>query len=108
MAEKSCSNQGCTKESCEGCPSKKTSFLVEQNIYSNVRHVIGVVSGKGGVGKSMVTATLANRMAEKGFRVGILDADILRKPCIQRIGNPLCRHARRCIKNRHISVCMHA
>ena len=76
MAEKSCSNQSCTKESCEGCPSKKTSFLVEQNIYSNVRHVIGVVSGKGGVGKSMVTATLANRMAEKGFRVGILDADI--------------------------------
>ena len=76
MAEKSCSNQGCTKESCEGCPSKKTSFLVDQNIYSNVRHVIGVVSGKGGVGKSMVTATLANRMAEKGFRVGILDADI--------------------------------
>ena len=76
MAEKSCSNQSCTKESCEGCPSKKTSFLVEQNIYSNVRHVIGVVSGKGGVGKSMVTATLANRMTEKGFRVGILDADI--------------------------------
>ena len=76
MAEKSCSNQGCTKESCEGCPSKKTSFLVDQNIYSNVRHVIGVVSGKGGVGKSMVTATLANRMTEKGFRVGILDADI--------------------------------
>ena len=76
MAEKSCSNQSCTKESCEGCPSKNTSFLVEQNIYSNVRHVIGVVSGKGGVGKSMVTATLANRMAEKGFRVGILDADI--------------------------------
>ena len=108
MAEKSCSNQSCTKESCEGCPSKKTSFLVEQNIYSNVRHVIGVVSGKGGVGKSMVTATLANRMAEKGFRVGILDADILRKPCIQRIGNPLCRHACRCIKNSHISVCMHA
>ena len=67
MAEKSCSNQGCTKESCEGCPSKKTSFLVDQNIYSNVRHVIGVVSGKGGVGKSMVTATLANRMTEKGF-----------------------------------------
>ena len=76
MAEKSCSNQGCTKESCEGCPSKKTSFLVDQNIYSNVRHVIGVVSGKGGVGKSMVTASLANLMAEKGYRVGILDADI--------------------------------
>ena len=77
MAEKGCSNSGCTKESCEGCPSKKqNSFQVEANIYSDVKHVIGVVSGKGGVGKSMVTANLANRMAEKGFRVGILDADI--------------------------------
>ena len=43
---------------------------------TEVKHVIGVVSGKGGVGKSMVTAAMANRMAEKGFRVGILDADI--------------------------------
>lgn len=77
MAEKGCSNTGCTKESCEGCPSKKqNSFRVEANIYSDVRHVIGIVSGKGGVGKSMVTATLANHMARKGFRVGILDADI--------------------------------
>ena len=67
MAEKSCSNQGCTKESCEGCPSKKTSFLVDQNIYSNVRHVIGVVSGKGGVGKSMVTATLPGRYPGCGY-----------------------------------------
>ena len=38
--------------------------------------MIGVVSGKGGVGKSFVTASLANRMAAKGFKVGILDADI--------------------------------
>ncbi|MDO5423945.1 MAG: Mrp/NBP35 family ATP-binding protein [Eubacteriales bacterium] len=77
MSEKGCSNSGCTKESCEGCPSKKPeSFLVEQNIYSDVKHVIGIVSGKGGVGKSMVTASLANLMASKGYRVGILDADI--------------------------------
>ena len=76
MAEKSCSNQGCTKESCEGCPSKKTSFLVDQNIYSNVRHVIGVVSGKGGVGKSFVTASLAAAMNRAGYKVGIMDADI--------------------------------
>ena len=39
-------------------------------------HVIGVVSGKGGVGKSLVTASLANKMAGKGYSVGILDADI--------------------------------
>lgn len=74
---KECSNTSCSKESCEGCPSKqKTSMLEEMNSHSNIKHVIGVVSGKGGVGKSFVTASLANQMAEKGFRVGILDADI--------------------------------
>ena len=77
MAEKECSSSGCTKESCEGCPSKKKeSFLVEQNLYSDIKHVIGIASGKGGVGKSMATATLANMLAAKGYRVGILDADI--------------------------------
>ena len=78
MAEKQCSSSGCTKESCEGCPSKNksTSFQVASNEYTKEKHVIGVVSGKGGVGKSMVTASLANLMAEKGYRVGILDADI--------------------------------
>ncbi|HIR92861.1 MAG TPA: Mrp/NBP35 family ATP-binding protein [Candidatus Egerieimonas intestinavium] len=74
---KECNSTTCSKESCEGCPSKnKNSFLAEMNAYSNVRHVIGVVSGKGGVGKSMITASLANQMAKRGFRVGILDADI--------------------------------
>ena len=66
MAEKGCSSSSCTKESCEGCPSKKpASFQVEPNAFTEVKHVIGVVSGKGGVGKSMVTAAMANRMAEK-------------------------------------------
>ena len=51
-------------------------FRAEENPYSNIEHVIGVVSGKGGVGKSLVTASLANAMALQGFRVGILDADI--------------------------------
>ncbi|MGN1184234.1 MAG: P-loop NTPase [Oliverpabstia sp.] len=74
---KECSSTTCSKESCEGCPSKeKKSMLEELNIYSEIKHVIGVVSGKGGVGKSFVTASLANQMAQKGFRVGILDADI--------------------------------
>ena len=68
----------CSKENCAGCEhnQQKKSFLVEQNIYSDIKHVIGVVSGKGGVGKSMVTASLANMLAAKGYRVGILDADI--------------------------------
>ena len=46
------------------------------NEYSNIRHVIGVVSGKGGVGKSFVTSSLAVLMAKAGYKVGILDADI--------------------------------
>lgn len=78
MAEKSCSNSSCSKESCEGCPSanKPQSFQEEMNVYSDIKHVVGIVSGKGGVGKSMVTASLANELAAKGFRVGIMDADI--------------------------------
>ena len=78
MAEKECSSTSCTRESCEGCPSKDKpqSFLVDQNEFSNIKHVVGVVSGKGGVGKSMVTASLANMMAAQGYKVGILDADI--------------------------------
>lgn len=74
---KECNSTSCTKESCEGCPSKKPqSMLVDMNKDSSIKHVIGVVSGKGGVGKSFVTASLANQMAQKGFKVGILDADI--------------------------------
>ncbi len=82
MAEKeqACSSaSSCSRESCEGCPSRSegpASFRVEQNAESNIRHVIGIVSGKGGVGKSLVTASLANALAKSGARVGILDADI--------------------------------
>lgn len=77
---KECSNSSCSKESCEGCPSKagqgKPDFHIDLNADSSIKHVIGVVSGKGGVGKSMVTASLANQMAAQGYKVGILDADI--------------------------------
>lgn len=74
----SCSGaSSCSKSSCEGCPSKeKKSMVEEMNPYSNVKHVIGVVSGKGGVGKSFVTSSLAVMMAKAGYKVGILDADI--------------------------------
>ena len=72
------SASSCSRESCEGCPSKQNpqSFLEEMNAYSNVKHVIGIVSGKGGVGKSFVTSSLACLMAKAGYKVGILDADI--------------------------------
>ncbi len=66
---KECSNSSCSKESCEGCPSKagqgKPDFHIDLNADSSIKHVIGVVSGKGGVGKSMVTASLANQKAKK-------------------------------------------
>ena len=69
---KECSNPSCDKTSCEGCSQKNNPM----NACSDVKHVIGIVSGKGGVGKSFVTASLANQMAKKGYKVGILDADI--------------------------------
>lgn len=60
------------------CASKKDSenLKVPANPLSEVKHVIGVVSGKGGVGKSLVTAMLAVLLRREGYRVGILDADI--------------------------------
>ena len=74
---KECSNTSCNKSSCEGCGEKKNqSLMAEPNVFSDVKHVIGVVSGKGGVGKSFVTGSLANLMASKGYKVGIMDADI--------------------------------
>ncbi|MDD6148448.1 MAG: Mrp/NBP35 family ATP-binding protein [Lachnospiraceae bacterium] len=51
-------------------------FAEEANPHSHVKHVIGIVSGKGGVGKSFVTASLANKMAREGKKTAIMDADI--------------------------------
>ena len=74
----SCSSAStCSRSSSDGCPSKEPKCLLEDmNAYSNIKHVIGVVSGKGGVGKSFVTSSLASLMAYAGYKVGILDADI--------------------------------
>lgn len=74
-----CSNaSSCGKSSCEGCPSNASAKPMQEpmNAHSNIRHVIGIVSGKGGVGKSFVTASLATSLAQAGFKTGILDADI--------------------------------
>ena len=54
----------------------KPNFKVDLNGESSVKHVIGVVSGKGGVGKSLVTSLLAAKTRARGFQVGILDADV--------------------------------
>lgn len=67
---------------CNSCKSKcaddtsQQSFLVEPNKHSHIKHVVAVVSGKGGVGKSLVTSLLAVWMQRSGYHVGILDADI--------------------------------
>ena len=66
---------------CSSCGSDcadrtAESLLAQLNPKSSVKKVIAVVSGKGGVGKSTVTSMLAVAMARKGYRVGVLDADI--------------------------------
>ena len=71
----------CTHD-CSNCSqncgerTEPQSFLKELNPYSRVDKVIGVVSGKGGVGKSLVTSLLASEMQRRGHRCAVLDADI--------------------------------
>ena len=70
-------NGNCSSCSSSTCGDRKAeSLLAQSNPKSNVKKVIAVVSGKGGVGKSTVSAMLAVAMAREGTRVGILDADI--------------------------------
>lgn len=65
------------KTSCGSqAEQSRESFLVEANPYSNIKKVIGIVSGKGGVGKSMVTSLLALLSQRRGYKTAILDADI--------------------------------
>ena len=56
--------------------SKENKLLARPNKHSSVKKIIAVVSGKGGVGKSMVTSLLASMMNKRGYKTGILDADI--------------------------------
>lgn len=73
-------SEECT-HNCESCSAscdsrEKKSLLEKLNEHSSVKHVIGVVSGKGGVGKSLVTSSLAVMFNRKGYKTAILDADI--------------------------------
>ena len=68
-----CSSCG---ENCSSRTQERTSFLEPLNPASSVKKVIGIVSGKGGVGKSMVTSMMAVAMNRKNKRTAILDADI--------------------------------
>ena len=73
-------SEECTKSDCSGCgESGCRSRRIEKESLregSSVKRVIGVISGKGGVGKSTVTAMIASALAAKGEKTGILDADI--------------------------------
>lgn len=87
------SKNKCTTDQKESCPTgagdlapqkaenndhgqERASMLEEHHPLARVRSVIGVCSGKGGVGKSMVTSVLAVMLSKKGLQVGILDADV--------------------------------
>ena len=68
----------CTHD-CSTCGkncSERSDFSAPMNPGSQIKHVIAVMSGKGGVGKSLVTSALASAAAKAGKKVGILDADI--------------------------------
>lgn len=69
----SCSS--CSQE-CDSRKEEQTSFLERPHPQSNIKKVIGVISGKGGVGKSMVTSMLAVTMKRRNHNVAVLDADI--------------------------------
>ena len=75
---------GCTHD-CSSCSSncsskaesaETESFIEKLNDVSSVKKVIGVVSGKGGVGKSLVTSMLAVAMNRRGYKTAVLDADV--------------------------------
>ena len=69
---------GCNHD-CASCSSNcggENDLHEKLNDFSTVRHVIGVVSGKGGVGKSLVTSMLAVESNRRGFNTAILDADV--------------------------------
>lgn len=63
-------------ESCSGSCGEPESLLKKPHEKSTIRKVIGVISGKGGVGKSLVTSMLATEMQKRGSHCAILDADI--------------------------------
>ena len=65
----SCSQAG-------SCGSQPQSLLAETNSFNDIKKVIAVVSGKGGVGKSLVTSLLASEMQRRGYNAAVLDADI--------------------------------
>lgn len=66
---------------CKSCPSNgecdnKATCNIENNPLNKVKNIIGVMSGKGGVGKSTISALIAHELNKKGYKVGLMDSDI--------------------------------
>ena len=77
--ETQCDGQcaGCTLHERQAAPGNAaSSFLEQANPFSNIKKVIGVMSGKGGVGKSLTAAMLAVLFRREGYNTAILDADV--------------------------------
>jgi len=71
-------SESCSHD-CSSCSNKcgeKTDFIEKTNEFSNVKKVIAVVSGKGGVGKSSITSAMAVMSSRRGYKTAVLDADI--------------------------------
>ena len=73
-------SEACTHDCSTGGSScshvEEKDLIAPLNKHSSIKHVYAIMSGKGGVGKSSVTSNLAVAMAKKGYKVGIMDADI--------------------------------
>jgi len=77
MSEETCTHDcGSCQSDCESRKQTPADLLEKPNAMSSIKKVIGVVSGKGGVGKSLVTSMMAVLLNRRGFHTAILDADI--------------------------------
>ena len=78
MSCEGCANaSSCSSKDKDNCGSNKGIKLLDLAKGSKVKKIIGISSGKGGVGKSFITSYIAKEMAKAGYKVGILDGDIL-------------------------------